>query len=52
MPSSESAALHQALEAVYERLYAGFEGARFERRGDLILALLPGVPIPQCNGRG
>ena len=50
MPSSESAALHQALEAVYERLYAGFEGARFERRGDLIFALLPGVPIPQCNG--
>ena len=31
--SSEPAAMHQALEGVYERLYAAFEGARFERRG-------------------
>ena len=27
-----------------------FEGARFERRSDLVVALLPGVPIPQCSG--
>ena len=50
MLSSEPALLHQALEGAYERLYAGFGGARFERRGDLIVAVLPGVPIPQCNG--
>lgn len=42
--------MHQALEAGFERLYAAFEGARFERRSDLVVALLPGVPIPQCNG--
>jgi predicted GNAT family acetyltransferase len=50
MLSPEQALLHQALEGAYERLYAGFGGARFERRGDLIVAVLPGVPIPQCNG--
>ena len=47
---SEAAVMHRALETVYERLYAVFEGGRFERRADLIVAILPGVPIPQCNG--
>ena len=47
---SEPIAMHRALEAVFERLYGMFPGARFERRSDLIVALLPGVPIPQCNG--
>lgn len=42
--------MHRGLEAVFERLYAAFDGARFERRADLVVALLPGVPIPQCNG--
>jgi predicted GNAT family acetyltransferase len=42
--------MHGALEAVFERLYAVFEGARFERRSDLVIALLPGIPIPQCSG--
>lgn len=47
---SEARAAHQALETVWARLYAQFDGARFERRGDLILALYPPVPIAQCNG--
>jgi predicted GNAT family acetyltransferase len=47
---SEPVAMHRALEAVFERLYTAFEGARFERRADLVVAHLPGVPIPQCNG--
>ena len=42
--------MHHALEAAWERLYAVFEGARFERRADLIVALYPPFPIPQCNG--
>jgi ribosomal protein S18 acetylase RimI-like enzyme len=42
--------MHQALEAASERLYEVFEGARFERRSDLIIAFLPGIPIPQFNG--
>ena len=42
--------MQRALEATFERLYRVVEGARFERRSDLIVALLPGVPIPQCNG--
>jgi predicted GNAT family acetyltransferase len=48
--SSEAAAMHRALEASYARLYEMFEGGRFERRADLIVVVLPGVPIPQCNG--
>ncbi len=39
-----------ALEAIWARLYREVDGARFERRGDLILALYPPFPIPQCNG--
>lgn len=50
MPIPDAAAFHQALEAAYDALYAAFEGSRFERRGDLIVTVLPGVPIPQCNG--
>lgn len=42
--------MHQALEGAFERLFAAFEGARFERRSDLVVALLPGIPIPQVNG--
>jgi len=42
--------MHRALEAAWERLYEVFDGARFERRSDLIVALLPRFPIPQCNG--
>jgi GNAT superfamily N-acetyltransferase len=47
---SEAAAAHRALEEVFSRLYAEFDGARFERRGDLLFALCPAFPIPQCNG--
>ena len=42
--------MHRALEGSFEVLYAAFDGARFERRSDLILALCPRLPIPQCNG--
>ena len=42
--------MQRALEAVWARLYTELEGARFERRGDLIFALYPPFPIPQCNG--
>ena len=48
--ASEPAAMHRALEAVFERLYSAVDGARFERRSDLVVAILPSVPIPQCNG--
>lgn len=42
--------MHRALETVFALLYAEVDGARFERRGDLILTLHPAFPIPQCNG--
>jgi ribosomal protein S18 acetylase RimI-like enzyme len=47
---SEAAAMQRALEAVWARLYSEVEGARFKRRGDLIVALYPPFRIPQCNG--
>ena len=47
---SEAAAAHGALESVWSRLYAEVDGARFEKRGDLLFALHPPFPIPQCNG--
>jgi GNAT superfamily N-acetyltransferase len=42
--------MQRALEAVWARLYMEFDEARFERRGDLVLALCPALPMPQCNG--
>jgi hypothetical protein len=42
--------MHHALEAMWERVYDSLDGAQFERRFDLILALYPPFPIPQCNG--
>ncbi len=42
--------MHRALESVWGLLYGQVPGARFERRGDLFLALHPPFPIPQCNG--
>ncbi len=47
---SEPIAMHRALEAAAECLYARFEGARFERRSDFVVALLPAIPLPQFNG--
>ena len=47
---SEAAAAHRALEEVWARIYAALDGARFERRGDLVFVLYPPLPIPQCNG--
>jgi ribosomal protein S18 acetylase RimI-like enzyme len=42
--------MHQAFEGTQERMYAAVDGARFERRSDLIVLTCPGVPIPQFNG--
>ena len=47
---SEAAQAHRALEAVWGLLYGQVPGARFERRGDVLFALCPPLPIPQCNG--
>lgn len=47
---SEATIAHRALEEVFSQLYAAFDGAGFERRGDLVIALCPAFPIPQCNG--
>ena len=47
---TEAATAHRALEEVWSRLYGAVDGARFERRGDLMFALYPPFPIPQCNG--
>ena len=48
--ATEQTEMHRALEDAFEHLFAAFEGGRFERRSDLVVALLPGVPIPQVNG--
>jgi GNAT superfamily N-acetyltransferase len=50
MVVSENVLAHRALVAIFERLYATIDGARFERRSDLIVALCPPFPIPQFNG--
>lgn len=48
--ATERAEMHRALEDAFGRLFSAFDGARFERRSDLVVALLPGIPIPQVNG--
>jgi N-acetylglutamate synthase-like GNAT family acetyltransferase len=48
--ATDRVAMHRALEASFESLYASFDGASFERRDGLYLALYPRFPIPQCNG--
>lgn len=47
---SEAEAAHRALAAIWGRLTEAIEGARFEERGDLVVAIAPGFPFPQCNG--
>jgi predicted GNAT family acetyltransferase len=42
--------MQRALEVMQELLYDAFDGARFERRSDLIVLVCPGLPIPQFNG--
>src|SRR5581483_12502789 len=42
--------MHRALEEAFESMLSAFEGSRFERRSDLVLTLLPGIPVPQVNG--
>jgi len=48
--ATEQVEMHQALEEAFDRLFSVFEGSRFERRSDLVVTLLPGIPIPQFNG--
>jgi ribosomal protein S18 acetylase RimI-like enzyme len=42
--------MQRALERMQALLYAVFDGARVERRSDLIVWLCPQFPIPQFNG--
>jgi ribosomal protein S18 acetylase RimI-like enzyme len=35
---------------MWERMFGMLEGARLERRSDLIIALCPSLPVPQFNG--
>lgn len=46
---AEPAAAHRALVEVFGQLYAAFGDARFEQASDLIVAVYPPLPIPQCN---
>lgn len=47
---SEAARAHHALVSTQRKIYAEFDDASFEPRSDLIVALCPSFPIPQCNG--
>jgi ribosomal protein S18 acetylase RimI-like enzyme len=47
---SEAVALQRALVSTWARMYEGVDGARFEPRSDLIVAVCPEFPMPQCNG--
>jgi ribosomal protein S18 acetylase RimI-like enzyme len=47
---TEAVAAHAALVSAWTQLFAGIEGARFERRSDLIVAVCPELPFPPCNG--
>ena len=47
---TEALALHRALVSMWTRMYEAIDGARFEPRSDLIVAVCPAFPIPQCNG--
>jgi hypothetical protein len=47
---SEAEAAHRALAAIWSRLTEEIEGARFEERGDLVVAIAPGFPFPQARG--
>lgn len=47
---SEAERSHRALVETWERVYRRLDDASFERRSDLIVALAPAFPLPQCNG--
>ncbi len=42
--------MHRVLVSLWARLYDVIDGARFEPGSDLIVAVCPEFPIPQCNG--
>jgi ribosomal protein S18 acetylase RimI-like enzyme len=46
----EALALQRALVSTWARMYDRVDGARFELRSDLIVAVCPEFPMPQCNG--
>ena len=46
---SEADVAYGALEELWAQLYAEIEGARFERRGDLDVAICPGFSVPPFN---
>jgi predicted GNAT family acetyltransferase len=47
---SDATVAHHAFEAMWERMFPALDGARLERRSDLLVALCPTLPIPQFNG--
>ena len=47
---SERAVAHRAFEVMWERMFGVLDGARLERRSDLIVARCPTLPVPQFNG--
>jgi ribosomal protein S18 acetylase RimI-like enzyme len=47
---SDGLAAHRALVELWARLYSEIEGARFEPREDLIVAVCPGFSVPPFNG--
>src|SRR5512138_3861393 len=42
--------MHDALEAVWKRLFGVLDGARYERRSDLVVWIFPPAAMPQVNG--
>ena len=48
--ASEALVAQRAFEAMWERMFDVLDGARLERRSDLMLALCPELPLPQFNG--
>jgi ribosomal protein S18 acetylase RimI-like enzyme len=47
---SEGAVAHRAFEAMWERMCSALDGARLERRCDLIVSFCRTLPVPQFNG--
>jgi ribosomal protein S18 acetylase RimI-like enzyme len=48
--ADDALAAHRALADAWDRLFAEIDGARFERRSGLVVAICPGIPVPPFNG--
>ena len=49
-PAADGLAAHRALVELWARLYGEIDGARFDPRLDLIVAVCPGFSLPPFNG--